>query len=136
MKKLAVIVPIYNMDAYLEECIKSLCKQTYTDLQIVLVDDGSTDKSGLICDEYAQKDRRIMVIHQENSGKLKARHNGLLACDCEYVTFVDADDWIDPNTYELTDEYMRKKIDVIVFGKILEKGDKGRTFPESNYRFG
>lgn len=136
MKKLAVIVPVYNMELYLKECIESICRQTYTNLQIVLVDDGSTDKSSSICDEYAQADKRIIVIHQENTGKLKARYNGLMACDCEYITFVDADDWIDINTYELADEYMQKEIDVIVFGKILERGDKGRTFPESNYEYG
>lgn len=136
MRKLAVIVPVYNMELYLRECIESICAQTYTDLQIILVDDGSTDKSGVICDEYVQKDERITVIHQENQGKLQARYSGLTACACEYVTFVDADDWIDANTYELADEYMRRGIDVIVFGKILEKGDKGRTFPESNYEFG
>lgn len=136
MEKLAVIVPVYNMELYLGECIESICGQTYTDLQIILIDDGSTDKSGLICDEYAQKDKRIEVIHQRNLGKLNARYNGLKACSCRYVTFVDADDWIDADTYALADEYMRRKIDVIVFGKILEKGDKGRTFPESNYEFG
>lgn len=136
MEKLAVIVPIYNMELYLGECIESICAQTYTDLQIILVDDGSTDKSGSLCDEYAKKDKRILVIHQKNLGKLKARYNGLSVCTCRYVTFVDADDWIDANTYELASNYIQRGIDVIVFGKILEKGEKGRTFPESNYAFG
>lgn len=128
MKKLAVIVPVYNMELYLKECIESICRQTYTNLQIVLVDDGSTDKSSSICDEYAQADKRIIVIHQENTGKLKARYNGLMACDCEYVTFVDADDWIDINTYELADEYMQKEIDVIVFGKYLKEVTRAEHF--------
>lgn len=136
MKKLGIIVPIYNMEMYLKECLESICKQTYKDLEIILVDDGSTDHSSKICDDYSKIDERITVIHQENSGLLKARHNGLLACSCEYATFVDADDWIDLNTYELVSVYMEKEIDVIAFGKILERGDKGRTFPKLNYEIG
>lgn len=135
-QKLAVIVPIYNREPYIGKCIESICGQTYKNIKIILVDDGSTDNSGQICDEYAQKDERIVVIHQENQGVLQSRYNGLLACDCEYATFVDADDWIDSNTYEFAANSMDKGTDVIVFGKVVEKGKKGRIFSKSNYAYG
>lgn len=135
-KKLAVIVPVYNQELYIRECIESICAQTYENIIIVLVDDGSTDSSGNICDEYAKTDERITVIHQENQGVLKSRYNGLLAYNCEYATFVDADDWIDCDTYELASASMEKGIDVIAFGRIIEKGKKGRIIPKSNYEIG
>ena len=135
-KSLSVIVPVYNMAAHIRECLDSICAQTDADLEIVLVDDGSTDGSGAICEEYAGRDRRVRVLHQENLGVLRARHNGLLACDSTYVTFVDADDWLDADAYERTACHRENGVDVIVFGKILERGERGRTFPKSNYAFG
>ena len=97
---ISVIVPVYNVAAYLGECIDSILAQTYRELEIILVDDGSTDGSGEICDEYAAKDDRVRVIHQENRGVSAARNNGFEAAHGAFIGFVDADDWIDPNMYK------------------------------------
>lgn len=87
-----IIVPVYNVHAYVGECVESLLHQTYTNLEIILVDDGSTDGSGAVCDEYAEKDSRIRVIHQENQGPSAARNAGLDHASGEYAAFVDSDD--------------------------------------------
>lgn len=97
---ISVIVTIYNVQNYLERAIASICTQTYQDLEILLVDDGSTDCSGAICDEWAQKDSRIRVIHKPNGGVASARNMGLQAASGEYITFVDSDDSIEPRMYE------------------------------------
>lgn len=89
-----IIVPVYNVHAYVGECIESLLRQTYTNLEIILVDDGSTDGSGELCEEYAHKDNRIRVIHQENQGLSGARNTGLDHASGEYVAFVDSDDCV------------------------------------------
>lgn len=89
---ISVIVPVYNVEKYLNECIDSILAQTYTDFELILVDDGATDRCPEICDEYAKKDKRIQVIHQENSGLSVARNTGLDAANGEYITFVDSDD--------------------------------------------
>lgn len=114
-KKIGVIVPIYNTEEYLQECVKSIMNQSYRDLEIMLVDDGSTDGSGVICDELQQEDERVHVIHQENRGILSAAYNALQNMDCEYVTFVDSDDWIDKDAYAIAIPYMEKNMDVISF---------------------
>jgi glycosyltransferase involved in cell wall biosynthesis len=101
MKKKAsvsVIVPIYKTPiAYLKQCIESILTQDFIDISIILVDDGSPDNCGSICDTYAQKDDRITVIHQKNAGVAAARNSGIKACDSDWITFVDPDDWIEPN---------------------------------------
>lgn len=93
-EKVSVIVPIYNVEAYLPQCVDSILNQTYDNLEIILVDDGSPDNCGAICDEYAAKDCRIRVIHQENGGLSAARNAGLDIADGEYIAFVDSDDFI------------------------------------------
>lgn len=97
---LSIIVPVYNTEKYLAKCIDSILNQTYEDFELILVDDGSKDNSGDICDSYAQKDSRIRVLHIERSGVIHARKTGVTEAVGEYVTFVDADDWIDDNMYE------------------------------------
>ncbi len=97
---ISVIVPVYNSAKYLTQCIESILAQTYTNLQIILVDDGSADHSGQICDDYATKDCRIKVIHQANKGVSAARNAGLRAAQGEYIGFVDADDYLAPDMYE------------------------------------
>lgn len=92
--KISVIVPIYNTESYLPRCIESILGQTFQNMEILLVDDGSTDASRRICEEYAGRDSRIVVIRQENKGNNAARKAGFEACTGEYVTFVDSDDWI------------------------------------------
>ena len=90
---ISVIVPVYNVEKYLPECVESIISQTYGNLEIILVDDGSTDRSGKICDEFAEKDSRIVVIHQKNSGVSAARNRGLDVCKGDYISFVDSDDY-------------------------------------------
>lgn len=91
----SVIVPVYNAKKYLTECTESILDQTFHDLELILVDDGSTDGSGELCDEIASGDSRVTVLHQRNAGVTKARKEGLLRADGEYVVFVDADDWLE-----------------------------------------
>lgn len=99
MQAISVIIPVYNVAAYLSQCIESILFQDYTDLEVILIDDGSSDESGRICDEYAQKDSRIKVIHQPNRGAAAAKNAGLQAATGEYLSFVDSDDFLEPNAY-------------------------------------
>lgn len=96
---LSVIVPVYNVEQYLPRCVDSILAQTYRNLEIILVEDGTQDASGEICDAYAAKDPRIQVIHKENGGLSSARNAGLDVARGEYVAFVDSDDWIEPEAY-------------------------------------
>lgn len=98
---ISVVIPVYNIEEYLERCVKSVCDQTYRNLEIVLVDDGSTDKSGELCDQLAQGDARIKVFHKPNGGSSSARNLGISKAAGEYVGFVDSDDYISENMYEL-----------------------------------
>lgn len=98
MPKVSIIVPVYKAEKYLNRCIDSIIAQTFTDWELLLIDDGSPDRSGDICDEYAKKDIRIRVFHKKNGGVSSARNLGLYNVQGEYVTFVDSDDWIDVNT--------------------------------------
>lgn len=100
-KVLSVIVPVYKVEPYLKRCIDSIIHQTYKNLQIILVDDGSPDLCGSICDEYTQKDSRIIAVHQKNEGLSGARNNGMLFAKGEYIAFVDSDDWLHPTMYEV-----------------------------------
>ena len=96
---LSVIVPCYNVEKYLDKCISSIVGQTYRNLEILLIDDGSPDNSGIICDAWQERDSRIRVIHKQNEGLAYARKTGVENATAEYVTFVDADDWIDADMY-------------------------------------
>ena len=98
--KVSIIVPIYNVERYLQSCIDSILVQTYKDFELILVDDGSPDQSGVICDKYAAQDPRIQVIHKQNQGLGMARNTGLEHATGEFVCFVDSDDWIEPNALE------------------------------------
>lgn len=101
MKKISVIIPVYNVEQYLDDCLLRVTGQSYTDLQILLIDDGSTDKSGILCDNWAARDRRIQVIHTANKGLSSARNTGLQAADGDYISFIDSDDTIHPRFLEL-----------------------------------
>lgn len=96
-KLVSVIVPIYNVEPYLEKCVDSILAQTYPDLEVILVDDGSPDGCGAVCDRYAAQDARVRVVHKENGGLSSARNAGLDAATGEYVMFTDGDDWIEPD---------------------------------------
>lgn len=98
---ISIIVPVYKVERYLHQCLDSILNQTYRNLEILLIDDGSPDKCGDICEEYAQKDKRIRVFHTENKGLSAARNLGLREAKGEYIGFVDSDDWIEPNMYEI-----------------------------------
>ena len=98
-KIISIIVPVYNIERYLPQCLESILEQTYRDLEIILVDDGSTDASGDICEQYAQYDNRIIVIHQKNSGAASAKNAGLRLAREKYLTFVDSDDYLEPDAY-------------------------------------
>ena len=101
MPKLSVIVPVYNTEKYLRECVDSILAQTFTDFELILVNDGSTDGSGAICDAYAEVDGRVRVIHQENGGATAARRSGVRIAGGEYITFVDSDDWLHKDMYRI-----------------------------------
>lgn len=102
LPRISVIVPIYNVDKYIERCVESIIKQTYTNIEIILVDDESPDNCAKICDEYAKKDSRIKVIHKKNGGLSSARNSGLDIASGEYILFVDGDDYIHESAVEIT----------------------------------
>ena len=97
--KISVIIPVYKVEKYIDQCIESVINQTYDNLEIILIDDGSPDKCPQICDEYASKDERIIVIHKKNGGLASARNIGLDAATGDLISFVDSDDWIDKEMY-------------------------------------
>lgn len=120
----SIIVPIYNIEEYLQQCIESLVSQTYENLQIILVDDGSIDHSGELCDQFAEADKRIITIHKENGGLTSARKAGIETAQGEYVMVVDGDDWLDVNTVEqCVTAALANHSDCVMFGYIREYGD-------------
>ena len=127
--KVSVIVPVYNVEPYIRRCIDSIINQTYKNLEIILVDDGSADSSGKICDEYAARDARILVRHSANGGLVSARKAGTCLAQGEYVSFVDGDDWIDSNRMEqavlkLQDE----RVDMLYLGGYIREFKDERAF--------
>lgn len=129
---ISVIVPIYNASEYLHKCIKSILKQTYRDLEIILVDDGSAYLCGKICDEYAVLDSRIRVIHKENGGSTSARKAGLEIANGEFVGFVDGDDWIEPDYYEKMVFIQEKySADIVLSGHFHEIGSDSRQVKDN-----
>lgn len=106
-KLISVIIPVYNVEKYLIECLDSVVYQTYKDLEIILIDDGSSDSSPEICNRYMEKDSRIQVIHQKNGGAANAKNTGLRVATGEYLAFLDSDDFLEPDAYE----YMLKEIE-------------------------
>ena len=129
MKKISVIVPVYNVEKYLKRCINSILNQSYKELEILLIDDGSTDLSSVFCDQYADEDNRIKVIHKENEGVSSARNCGLEMATGQYITFVDSDDYIELNMYEKMMEIAEKyDCDVIMCDCIKEFGNKKEIY--------
>ena len=122
---ISVIVPIYKVEPYLGRCVDSLLSQTYPHLEILLVDDGSPDRCGEMCDQYAAKDSRVKVIHKENGGLSDARNAGMAAANGELFGFVDSDDWVAPDFYEALWQAMeREDADVSCCGRYLVYGDR------------
>lgn len=127
---ISVIVPVYNTEKYLDRCIQSILSQTYSNIEILLIDDGSTDSSGVICDRYAEQDSRVRVFHKENGGVSSARNMGLDNAKGEWITFVDSDDYINDNFLQVVIENVSSKIDLIVTNVIGQK----EMFPEEYVR--
>ncbi len=114
---ISIIVPVYNVEKYLDRCVESIVNQTYTNIEIILVDDGSPDNCPTICDEWAKKDNRIRVIHKANGGLSDARNAGLAVASGEYIAFVDSDDWIDTQMYKvLYESIINTKSDIASCG--------------------
>ena len=142
MPKATVVVPVYNVEKYLEKCVDSILAQTEPDFELLLVDDGSTDGSGRLCDKLAEKDGRVRVIHQKNQGLGGARNTGIQQAQGDWLLLVDSDDWIEPQTLEKTMEAgLREEADLVMFayrsvdegGRILqtymENAPKDRGLP-------
>lgn len=128
MKKnvsLSVIVPVYNTVKELPKCLDSICNQSFKNIEILIVDDGSTDGSEIICDEYAEKDSRIVLIHKPNGGESSARNVGLKCSTGDFITFVDCDDWLEPDMYDiLVGKMISDKLDMVCSSWIKELPQK------------
>ncbi len=136
MAKLSVIVPIYNVEKYLRKCLDSVINQTFKDMEIILVDDGSPDRCGEICDEYAARDNRIRVIHKENGGLPSARNDAIEIATGEWIAFVDSDDWLEPDIYEKAVEAGDKyNVDILFFNyfKNIEEKEFGISIFEKDF---
>lgn len=119
--EISVIVPVYNVEKYLSECIDSILAQTFRNFELILIDDGSKDKSGEICDGYALKESRIKVIHKENAGVSEARNSGLEMAIGEYITFIDSDDCVDSDYLEYAlSETKKRNVDMLISGIVME----------------
>ena len=130
---ISIIIPVYNVEEYLCECVDSVLGQTYHNFEIILVDDGSTDSSGRICDEYAEKDSRISVIHQENGGLSVARNAGFDSSNSKYVYFLDSDDYIAKNTLSTLLKIAEKDKSDIVFFDAISFADTDDFTVNQNY---
>lgn len=131
---ISVIIPVYNVEHYLERCLNSVVNQTYKKLEIILVDDGSTDSSGCLCDEWEKKDDRIVVLHQDNAGASVARNKGLQYAKGAYLTFIDSDDWVEVDMLE----YFLKQIvfqdaDMVISDVYLCKKEKLEVWNQKRY---
>lgn len=133
MPKVSVIVPVYNAEKYLSECVDSILNQTIEDIECILVDDGSADGSPAICDRYAAKDPRVKVIHKDNGRAASARNAGLRVATGDYIAFVDADDWISPDMYE---KMLAQEADVCLCDYVRFQGEQEFPFTQPNIREG
>lgn len=143
MDLISIVVPVYNVEKYLTRCIESICKQSYKFIEIILVDDGSSDSSGELCDKYKKQDNRITVIHKSNGGLSDARNAGIDVAKGEYISFIDSDDYIDPYMIEKLYESIKRTdsdISICNFKYVNEDGieinNKGKYFNENKVIFG
>lgn len=116
--QLSIVVSVYNKEDYLDECVESILRQTKRDIEVILVDDGSEDTSGELCDKWGKIDKRVRVYHQSNIGGMLSRKRGIDYSTSKYITFVDADDFVNTKSFSMAERYMDKGIDVICFGMI------------------
>lgn len=132
---ISVVVPVYNSEKYLLKCINSLINRAVDDIEIIIVDDGSTDTTPLICDDLEKKNRNIKVIHQKNCGVAIARSNGVAVANGEYLSFVDSDDWVEPSfLFRMKSIIRQYSPDIICFGGYYVFGNSKKAFRISNYR--
>lgn len=130
MQKLSVIVPVYKVEPYIHKCVDSILGQTYTNLEVILVDDGSPDNCGKICDEYAAKDKRVKVIHKKNGGQADARNFGIEIASGKIIGFVDSDDYIEPYMYQDMINYMENySLDIVCADTKQVRGNKIKYNP-------
>lgn len=123
MNRISIVIPVYQVEKYIKRCLDSILSQTYSNLEIILIDDGSRDMSGKICDEYVKKDSRVKVIHQDNAGVSVARNKGLDICTGDYITFVDSDDFIEPFMYEkMMEKVTEYNCDVVMCDCVKDDG--------------
>lgn len=136
MDLISIIVPVYNTEKYLDRCIQSILAQTYTNFELLLIDDGSTDSSGAICDSYAEQDSRVRVFHKPNGGVSSARNMGLDNALGEWIIFCDSDDWIDAEMYEqMYNAAIQNKVDMVCCGLLVEeKNNKTILSYKNNYK--
>ncbi|GKU77024.1 glycosyltransferase [Paenibacillus sp. L3-i20] len=133
MRKFSIVIPVYNVENYIQECLESVLKQTYEKLEIILVNDGSTDKSPIICDEYSKIDSRVKVIHKENGGLSSARNSGFNETSGEYIVFVDSDDWLHIDFIKhINDTINDAEVDVIV-NNVVSYDEGNDVSKEQNY---
>ncbi len=131
---ISIIVPVYNTEKYLDKCIQSVLAQTYTNWELLLIDDGSTDSSGAICDKYAAEDSRIRVFHKENGGVSSARNLGLDNAKGEWITFVDADDWVEASMLkELRSEALSNNADYVYCDLLFDHGQYSKYYRAATY---
>ena len=135
LPEVSIIVPVFNTEKYISRCIDSILTQTFTNFECILIDDGSTDKSWNICKHYSQSDKRVVLVHQENSGVSATRNKGIEMARGKYVCFVDSDDYIDKNMYEeLVSAINRSNTDVVCCGYI--ENEKIRALGNEDFIFG
>lgn len=121
----SIIVPVYNVEKYLSKCINSIISQTYKNIEIILVNDGSTDESLNICQKYKRKDKRIVIVNKDNGGLSDARNFGIDKSIGKYITFVDSDDWLDEDTIEVALDYLKKNnADISVYGMSIDNDER------------
>ncbi len=132
---ISVIVPVYNVEKYLDECVESILNQTYTNFELLLIDDGSTDNSGKMCDDLAKKDPRIKVLHQENQGLSATRNNGIKVSKGELLYFIDSDDYIDKNLFkDCVDSFKNNDVEIVIFGTTkISNGKELKTSDVKDY---
>ncbi len=131
---ISVVVPVYHVEAYLDRCVASICGQSFGDLEVLLVDDGSRDRSGALCDAWAAKDDRVRVIHKENGGVSSARNVGIAAARGEYICFVDSDDWLERDYFEEAAEVLMRERPQLLMNNYVKDDGAGHVschFPPS-----
>lgn len=128
MDKVTVIIPIYNVEKYLKEAVESVINQTYANVEIILVDDGATDNSGIMCDEFAKKDSRIKVIHKKNGGLSDARNAGLDIATGKYIMFLDSDDFLELDAVEKMYREIKEKDADYVIGNYINTDEDGQKW--------